>query len=110
VLVTTQCAVPNFGRKTENKKVPESYGNSKDSTNTAKIKWRDFFNDQNLKDLIDTALRNNQELNIVLQEINISKNEIKARKGAYLPFVGVGTVVGADKVGKHTSQLTFLYF
>jgi multidrug efflux system outer membrane protein len=39
--------------------------------------------------LIDTALKNNQELNITLQEIEIARNEIRARKGEYLPFVGV---------------------
>ncbi len=104
LLITSQCALPFLGRKTENKKVPESYNTSKDTTNSAKIKWKDFFNDQNLISLIDTALKNNQELNIVLQEINISKNEIRARKGSYLPFVGAITGAGVDKVGRHTSQ------
>ncbi len=103
-LLHTACSVPNFGRKTENKTVPLSYNNSKDSVNTGKVKWKQFFTDSNLIALIDTALKNNQELNIVLQEINISKNEIRARKGAYLPFVGVGVGAGIDKVGKYTSQ------
>ena len=31
--------------KTENKKVPESFINSQDSTNSAKILWKDFFKD-----------------------------------------------------------------
>src|ERR1700740_1876695 len=104
-LLYTACSLPNFGRKTENKTVPASYNNSKDSANnTAKTKWKDFFTDPNLVTLIDTALKNNQELNIVLQEINIAQNEVRARKGAYLPFVGAVAGTGVEKVGRYTSR------
>ena len=102
-LVYTACIGPSFARK-ENKKVPESYNNLKDSTNTAKIKWKDFFTDPNLVALIDTALKNNQELNMMIQEINVAKQEVRARKGAYLPTVGVGIGGGVDKVGLYTSR------
>jgi multidrug efflux system outer membrane protein len=98
----SSCKVPAALRKTENKTVPASYGKSEDSTNTAKVKWNQFFKDPNLKSLIDTALRNNQELNIIVQEINISRNEVKARKGAYLPFVDFHAGAGVDKVGRYT--------
>jgi multidrug efflux system outer membrane protein len=102
-LMYTSCIGPSMARK-ENKKVPESYNNLKDSTNTAKIQWKDFFKDPNLAALIDTALKNNQELNIMLQEINVAKQEVRARKGAYLPMVGIGAGGGIDKVGLYTSQ------
>lgn len=46
----------------------------------------------------------NQELNIVMQEIQIAKNEVKARRGAFLPFMNAGLGVGAEKVGRYTSQ------
>lgn len=101
-LVYTACKVPNYGRKTENKTVPASYSTSKDSVNTAKLKWNEFFTDANLVSLIDTALKNNQELNITMQEINVAKNEVRARKGAYLPFLGLGAGAGVEKVGRYT--------
>lgn len=88
--------------KTENKSVPASFNNSQDTINTAKIKWKEYFNDQNLIALIDTALKNNQELNITLQEIEISKNEVRARKGEYLPFVGLRGGAGLEKTGRYT--------
>jgi len=88
--------------KTENKSVPASYAHSQDTTNTATIKWKEYFNDPNLAGLIDTALKNNQELNITLQEIEINKNEIRARKGEYLPFVGLNAGAGLDKAGRYT--------
>jgi NodT family efflux transporter outer membrane factor (OMF) lipoprotein len=99
----TSCIGPSFARK-ENKKVPDSFNTIKDSTNTASIKWKDFFTDPNLTALIDTALKNNQELNIMLQEINIAKQEVRARKGAYLPTLGIGAGAGVEKVGLYTSQ------
>ena len=90
--------------KNENKTVPERFNNGQDSTNTAKTIWKEYFTDQNLLGLIDTALRNNQELNITLQEIEISRNEIGARKGEYLPFVTLGGGAGIEKVSRYTSQ------
>lgn len=102
-LIYTACSVPNFGRKAENKTVPAAYNNSRDSSNnTAKTKWKDYFTDPNLTALIDTALKNNQDLNVILQEINIAKNEVRGRKGAYLPFVGLGPGVGVEKTARYT--------
>ncbi len=100
----TACIGPKAAQRQENKAVPSSYNNVKDSVNTAKNKWKDFFTDPYLTALIDTALNRNQELNIMLQEINIAKNEVRARKGAYLPFLGIGAGGGVDKVGRYTSQ------
>jgi NodT family efflux transporter outer membrane factor (OMF) lipoprotein len=88
--------------RTETASLPASFNSSQDSSNTAKVKWKDYFNDPNLNALIDTALRNNQELNITLQEIEISKNEVKARSGEYLPFVGIRGGAGVEKAGRFT--------
>lgn len=88
--------------RTENKSVPAAYRNSLDTTNSATIQWRNYFTDPYLIALIDTALKNNQELNIVRQEIEIARNEVKAKKGEYLPFGGVQLGAGLDKVGRYT--------
>jgi len=103
-LLYAACSVPNFGRKTENKIVPASYNTSKDTINVAKTKWKDYFKDPQLNLLIDSALIKNQELNILLQEINIAKNEVRARKGAFLPFMSAGIGAATEKVGRYTSQ------
>ena len=103
-VVYAACKLPVLVSKTENKTVPANYNNSQDATNTATGKWPAYFTDPYLVALIDTALKNNQELNITLQEIEITKNEIRARKGEYLPFVGVKGGVGVEKVGRYTSQ------
>lgn len=97
------CKLPTLITKTENKSVPATYAGSADSTNSGKIKWRSFFADTYLDALIDTALANNQELNITMQEIQISRNEIRARKGEYLPFVGLRGGADVTKVGRYTN-------
>ncbi len=102
-LTYTACSVPTLVQKSENRTVPASFNNSQDTTNTAQAKWKDFFTDPNLASLIDTALHNNQELNITLQEIEITRNEVRARKGEYLPSVGLRAGAGVDKVARFTN-------
>lgn len=84
--------------------LPSFYENSTDTTNVANVPWRTFFKDQNLINLIDKALTNNQELQITIQEIEMSKNDIRIKNGAILPSVGVKAGAGLEKVGRYTSQ------
>lgn len=104
LLLTGACNIPKITQKNASRKMPEAYLGNKDTLNSARTKWRSFFTDSNLIALIDTALINNQELNIMLQEITVSKNEAKARKGEYLPFLKLGGGAGIEKVGRYTSQ------
>lgn len=97
----TSCT-PKLVQKTENKKTPMNYNNSQDTSNIAKNKWQEFFTDPYLRTLIDTALKNNQELNITLQEIVIARNEARARKGDYLPYLNIGAGAGISKEGRYT--------
>ena len=102
-LAITSCKTPLLvGRTTANRAVPGSYQAIQDSLNSGKLRWREFFTDPYLTALIDTAIGNNQELNISLQEIQIAQNDIRAHTGEYLPFVGLQAGVGVDKVGQYT--------
>ncbi|MFL9842881.1 TolC family protein [Flavobacterium rhizosphaerae] len=103
ILSVSACKLPDVAKRTENTNTPAAYsGATQDTVNSAKLKWKDFFKDPYLTRLIDTALVNNQELNITLQEIQISQNEIRIRKGEYLPFAGLRAGAGVDKVGRFT--------
>jgi NodT family efflux transporter outer membrane factor (OMF) lipoprotein len=68
------------------------------------MQWRNYFTNKNLQNLIDTAIQNNQELQITLQEIEIAKNEARIRKGLLLPTLGLRAGTGVEKVGRYTSQ------
>lgn len=105
VLITlAACNSIKIQERGENRSVPNAFGKiENDTVNSAKINWNEYFNDPHLQSLIQTALQNNQELNIMLQEIEISKNEIRIRKGEYLPSVGIKAGAGVDKAARFTN-------
>ena len=103
-LIAGSCSVPAIVQRTENKSVPITYNNNRDTVNIAMVQWRNFFTDPNLVALIDTALKNNQELLITLQEIEVVRNEIRIRQGTLVPTVGARLGIGVEKVGRYTSQ------
>ncbi|KQC01798.1 TolC family protein [Pedobacter sp. Hv1] len=104
VLTVASCKVPVITQRAENRVVPGAYNKNSDTTNSSNLQWRKFFTDKNLANLIDTALKNNQELNITLQEIEIAKSEIRLKHGQLLPTVGAKLGLGVEKVGRYTSQ------
>ncbi|UYQ92327.1 hypothetical protein MKQ68_19770 [Chitinophaga horti] len=79
-LAATSCRVPAVDARTEDKSAPDTFAGSGDTSNIASIQWRQFFTDRDLANLIDTALVHNQELQITLQEIVISRNEVRLKK------------------------------
>jgi len=110
-ILTVWACTPTITKKTANTAVPANYKSSQDTivsasnpdtTNSATVNWKTYFTDPNLTALIDTALLNNQELNIMLYEINISQNEVRARKGNILPTVDIGVGAGVEKAGRYT--------
>lgn len=103
-LFVASCKAPAITAASQRKTVPASYNNKSDSVNTAAIPWRIFFSDPDLQNLVDTALKNNQELMITLQEIEIARNDIRFRQAALLPTVGLGAGIGVEKTGRYTSQ------
>ena len=96
--------LPTGPTRPPNRVVPDTFGGQGDTRNSGMIPWRDFFQDPPLVALVETALKQNQELNIAIQETVVSNAEIMARRGEYLPKVGFGVQSGVEHVGKFTSQ------
>ena len=84
------------------KPMPESFANTKDSTNSATIDWRQFFSDSALIDLIDIALKNNLDVLMTLQKIEIARADLRLRKGALLPEISGGGSVSQRRFGRYT--------
>ncbi|RTE54314.1 TolC family protein [Arenibacter aquaticus] len=102
-IVVLYSCVPTRAIQEENANLPDQYKNgSSDTLNTGTIQWKDYFSEPNLAALIDAALINNQELNIIMQRVDMAKNEIGARKGEYLPSVNIQTGAELEKVGEYT--------
>lgn len=102
LLLAQACKLPAITTKAVNKNTPGTFNSATDTTSDGTISWRNYYNDPFLTALIDSALTRNQELAITLQEVESRKNEIKARKGEYLPFVSLAGAGGIDKIGRYT--------
>jgi multidrug efflux system outer membrane protein len=96
------CKTPETIVNTNSKPMPQSFGETKDSTNSADIKWKDFFTDKNLITLIDTALKNNFDVLMTLQKIEIARNDLRLSKGAMLPTVSSNFAYLQRKFGYYT--------
>lgn len=97
----TPQATTNVPFRTE---VPSTYNTTTDTVNSGLVPWKQFFTDKYLSKLIETALTNNQELLITLQEIEMAKSEVAYAKGKIAPTVSAKVGAGVEKVGRYTSQ------
>ncbi len=72
------------------------------SENSSQLGIEQFYNDPLLTGLIYQTLGTNLELKILEQEVQIARNEVLSRRGAYLPFVTVGADGGLDRHSLYT--------
>lgn len=103
LLLASSC-IPHYTVKTESRFLPDIYDTTiQDTVSIAKLNWRAYYADDSLAALIDTALKNNQELNVFIQELEVAKNEVHARRGEYLPFVRLKAGVDYTKESAYTA-------
>ena len=102
-MLLQSCSIPGITTKQADTTLPTHFQQGVEPAgNSATVNWKDFFEDQNLISLIDIAVANNKEVNMMAQRISVAQNEIQARRGEYLPFVGIGASADKEKVGKYT--------
>ncbi len=103
-LVYASCKIPKELQVNNSKETPSSFVDSKDTVNSAQINWREFFVDKNLVSLIDTAIKNNPDVLMTLQEIEVARNRVLSRDALLYPSISAGGGLGLEKVGRYTSQ------
>ncbi len=104
-LLLQSCSIPVIQTKEAHVALPAEYpqtAQAVSSTRTVNMDWYTFFDDPQLVQLIDVAIANNKEVNIMAQRIAMAKNEVLARSGEYKPFVNAGAAADIDKVGEFT--------
>ncbi len=84
------------------KEIPGGFQNQKSSTSIASINWRDYFADDLLLQLLDTAIANNLDLQMAMQRIEKSRASINLANGALLPRVGLNIGGSVRRFGLYT--------
>lgn len=83
----TGCGIYGKFKAPEYEETEKAYGDVavEDSTSMGDILWRDFFDDENLKALIDTALAHNSNMVTAKLMIDEAQASLKAARLAYVP-------------------------
>jgi NodT family efflux transporter outer membrane factor (OMF) lipoprotein len=120
LLVLPSCAIPTLRHAEPAPDLPPGFNAATNSTNpngvisataangapstenSALLGIDEFFGDPLLSRVIDQALAGNRELRALDEEVQIAQNDIRARRGAYLPFIGFGASGGFDKPSEFT--------
>lgn len=79
--------------------LPQQYRNSAttDTTNIADIKWKHFFTDASLQTLIDSALKNNYDMQVALKNINSAKLLLNQVRWANLPSASLQVSANSNR-------------
>ena len=85
VIAFAGCKTPSVIQRNENKEVPDSFVSSetiKDTINSGKIKWKDYFNDPKLEDDIgmQEAVRIASDYSLLTKQMPLDLAEIKDLK------------------------------
>lgn len=108
MLMVPACHLPCLRDASSSPALPAAYSTtpaeSVSTENSSQINVDDFFQDPLLSSLIHQAASDNRELKILNEEIEVARNEILARRGAYLPFLGFGARAGLEKPSRFTPQ------
>ncbi len=102
----TGCVAPRMPAPAAPPVVPGAYRDvtASDTVTVADMGWRQFFADSTLLGLIDTAVHNNPELLATLQEVEMSRAEVRGIRGRLFPTVSVGGGLGIDKAARFTAE------
>lgn len=82
--------------------LPTSYTNVTDSSNSALTSPQELFTDPYLRQLIDTAIANNYDLQMALQRIRIAQSDVILGNGALKPRVDASVVGALRRYGLYT--------
>lgn len=97
------CRVAQPVQMPEISNLPDSFQvATTDTANIANLSWREFFTDPQLVALIDTALQHNTDLRIALQRVNIARAQLRMRRAAFFPSVGLGASGAFERFGDYT--------
>lgn len=102
VLLLYGCKTPQTVTQKPLLPMPASFDKSIDTVSAAAMNWKQYFKDENLVSIIDTALKNNWDVQIAIQRIQQSQSNVLLSKGALKPFVNSVVASGIRRFGEYT--------
>jgi outer membrane protein, multidrug efflux system len=102
IMITGCKTASNSATPASLKPLPTSFADVRDSSSIASINWKTFFRDSLLVGLIDTALKNNLDLLLASQRIEMARAQVRASKGMLLPTINAYLSAGQSKYGLYT--------
>jgi len=105
LLMVCSCKTLDTNLSISERKIPTSFpSRPTDTTSIAKISWKEYFADEHLISLIDTAIVNNYDLQIALQRIEIAQSGVRFSTSELFPKVDGNVSVGSTRYGKYTES------
>lgn len=102
IVAMQSCKINQPGQESALPDIPSAYKGSKDSISIEKFRYKDLFNDSSLISLINIALKNNQDVQIASQRIELARAGFKLHKGASLPSLSFESSAGIRRYADHT--------
>ncbi|MBE9583530.1 efflux transporter outer membrane subunit [Mucilaginibacter sp. JRF] len=87
-----------------NIKMPDTFTGSADTTSIAKLPLKEFFTDQNLINLIDSALGSNPDILTALQRVEVARANVRFNASRLLPQINATANAGVEKYGDYTQN------
>jgi len=104
LLTITGCRVPQGLQTPSAPQLPTSFSQQAPDTTTGigALPMKEFFSDPNLQKLLDTAIRNNNDIRVALQRLEIAGARMSTAKHSWLPTLDAGISGGITRFGNYT--------
>lgn len=103
-LCAVGCTTPRAASVPPVVTLPEDYESSKTTLPKNELTRNAVFTDSFLVRLIDTAVKQNNDVSIAMQRIAVARSFFKIRKGAMFPTVEAAANVSGQKYGDYTME------
>lgn len=100
-LLMSSCYTPKAVEYPDAVKVPAVFDTTTTTTSTP-LTYQQFFSDPYLKQLLDTALHNNTDIQLALQRVEMTKAQLMVASKAWLPAVNAAVDAGVERYGDYT--------
>jgi multidrug efflux system outer membrane protein len=97
------CKVSQKSTEPALSEMPQQYPSVSDTSQSPPVlSWREFFKDAYLAKHIDEALKNNLDLKMAIQRVEMARSQVRLSKGALWPSLIAGAGVSQRKFGEYT--------